>query len=370
LALWDSLRASSDARDFTAFLRLFPTSPHSEEAKRRRKELEVAANAPVGGKPDPTKSQTEPQAKQVVEPSPPKEKPAIEPPPAKPAEKPAVVASLQPQVATPDAPHSAPPPVMTAANSPPIPVPSTAPRGKTNDGNRFQDCPTCPRMVRIPAGSFMMGLGSRDAESMPAHKVEIHAFAMGEAPITVLEWKACMAAKGCSFLPRMHVAEDRTPVHNLSWEDLGQYMKWLYTTTGHVYRLPSEAEWEYAARGGTTTRFWWGDSVGMSLANCTDCGGAQDAYGPLPVDALPPNPFGLLDMLGGVAEWTADCWFPNYRGAPADATPRDAKSCEKRVLRGGSFRSAHDEIAAAYRSNYDAPVRYLVNGFRVARDLE
>jgi formylglycine-generating enzyme required for sulfatase activity len=359
LALWDSLRGSTDPRDFTSFLRLFPASPHSDDAKRRRKELEVAANAPPGGKSDPTKSQTEPQAKSAVELSPPK-----------PAEKPAVVASLQPQIAPLDASHSAPPPVMTAANGPLIAVPSTAPRGKANDGNRFQDCPTCPRMVRIPAGSFMMGLGSHDAESMPAHKVEIHAFAMGEAPITVLEWKACMAAKGCNFLPRMRVAEDRTPVHNLSWEDLGQYVKWLYTTTGHVYRLPSEAEWEYAARGGTTTRFWWGDSVGMSLANCTDCGGAQDAYGPLPVDALPPNPFGLLDMLGGVAEWTADCWFPNYRGAPADATPREAKSCEKRVLRGGSFRSPHDEIAAAFRSNYDAPVRYLVNGFRVARDLE
>jgi formylglycine-generating enzyme required for sulfatase activity len=358
-ALWESLRASTDVRDFAAFLRLFPTSPHSEEAKRRRKELEVAANAPVGGKSDQTKSQAEPQAKATVDPSPPK-----------PAEKPTVVASLPPQVAPTEASRSAPAPVMTAANSPLVPVPSTAARGKASDGNRFQDCPTCPRMVRIPAGIFMMGLGSHDAESMPAHKVEIHAFAIGEAPVTVWEWKACMAAKGCSFLPRMHVAEDRTPVHNLSWEDLGQYMKWLYTTTGHVYRLPSEAEWEYAARGGTTTRFWWGDSVGMSLANCTDCGGAQDAYGPLPVDALPPNPFGLLDMLGGVAEWTADCWFPNYRGAPADATPRDAKSCEKRVLRGGSFRSPHDEIAAAYRSNYDAPVRYLVNGFRVARDLE
>jgi formylglycine-generating enzyme required for sulfatase activity len=108
----------------------------------------------------------------------------------------------------------------------------------------------------------------------------------------------------------------------------------------------------------------------MSLANCSDCGGVQDQYGPLPADALPPNPFGLYDMLGGVSEWTADCWFPNYRGAPSDATPRDAKSCEKRVLRGGSFRAGHDEIAVTYRSNYDAPVRYLVNGFRVARDLE
>ena len=259
---------------------------------------------------------------------------------------------------------------MTAANGPPIALPSTPPRGKISDGNRFQDCPTCPRMVRIPAGNFMMGLGSREAESMPAHRVEIRAFAIGQTPVTVMEWKACIAAKGCNFLPRMRVAEDRTPVHNLSWEDIGQYHAWLSTTTGHPYRLPSEAEWEYAARGGTTTRYWWGDSVGMSLANCSDCGGTQDAYGPSPVDALPPNPFGLLDMLGGVAEWTADCWFPNYRGAPADASPREAKSCDKRVLRGGSFRAPHDEITVTYRSNYDAPVRYLVNGFRVARDLE
>ena len=115
LALWDSLRGSTIPRDFTSFLRLFPASPHSDDARRRRKELEVAANAPPGGKSDPTKSQTEPQAKPVVESSPPK-----------PAEKPAVVASLQPQIAPPDASHSAPPPVMTAANGPLIPVPSTA----------------------------------------------------------------------------------------------------------------------------------------------------------------------------------------------------------------------------------------------------
>jgi formylglycine-generating enzyme required for sulfatase activity len=168
----------------------------------------------------------------------------------------------------------------------------------------------------------------------------------------------------------MRVAEDRTPVHNLSWEDIGQYMAWLSNTTGHPYRLPTEAEWEYAARGGTTTRYWWGESAGMSLANCTDCGGAQDAYAPLPVDALSPNPFGLYDMLGGVAQWTADCWFPNYRGAPSDASARESKVCDKHVLRGGSFRSPHDEITVTYRVNYDASVRYLVNGFRVARDAD
>ena len=178
-----------------------------------------------------------------------------------------------------------------------------------------------------------------------------------------------MAAKACNFLPRMRVAEDRTPVHNLSWEDVGQYMAWLSTTTGHPYRLPSEAEWEYAARGGTTTRYWWGDSVGHVPGELQRLRRRQDSYGPLPVDALRPNPFGLYDMLGGVAQWTADCWFPNYRGAPADATPRDAKSARNACC--AADRSApHDEITVTYRGNYDAPVRYLVNGFRVARDLD
>jgi formylglycine-generating enzyme required for sulfatase activity len=378
-ALWDNLRDSSDARDFTAFLRLFPASPHIEEAKRRRKELtDAAGNATVAAKSEPTKTEppasaptkSEPARSEAAKvPAGPPPKAVADPSPSKPPEKPVVVATAQPPTVPPEENRSAPPQVI-AANTPIVPVPPSQGRGKTNDANRFQDCPTCPRMVRIPAGTFMMGLGSREPESLPAHRVDIRPFAIGLAPVTVMEWKACMEAKGCRFLPRMRVAEDRTPVHNLSWDDIGQYMVWLSTTAGHPYRLPSEAEWEYAARGGTTTRYWWGDSVGMSLANCSDCGGAQDAYGPLPVDALPPNPFGLLDMLGGIAQWTADCWFPNYRGAPADGTPRDAKSCDKRVLRGGSFRAPHDEITTSYRSNYDAPVRYLVNGFRVARDVE
>jgi formylglycine-generating enzyme required for sulfatase activity len=390
-ALWDTLLTSHDPAEFDAFLRLFPNSPRVGEVKRRRMEVAEAASrdrviagsdapksdaprsdvaksdvanpgAPKPGAPKSGAGKSDLAKAQAAAPPP---KPAVEPSP----EKPPVVAMVQPR----NVPAAEPPPspsVMTAANGALVPVPSSPPREKAADGNRFQDCPTCPRMVRIPGGGFMMGFGSHEGESMPAHHVDIRAFAIGQMPVTVAEWKACMAAKACSFLPRMRVAEDRTPVHNLSWEDIGQYMAWLSATAGHPYRLPSEAEWEYAARGGTTSRYWWGDSVGMFLANCTDCGGAQDMYGPLPVDALPPNPFGLYDMLGGVAQWTADCWFPNYRGAPADAAPREAKGCEKRVLRGGSFRSPHDEITVTYRGNYDAPVRYIVNGFRVARDVE
>jgi formylglycine-generating enzyme required for sulfatase activity len=375
-ALWDGLRGSTDPRDFTAFLRLFPTSRYAEDAKHRRMELEAATNNAVAAKPDAGKAQgnvaPSPREKlAVVAGAEPRTVPAdVQPRPVPADVQPRPVpADVQPRPVPADDPHPAAS-VVTAANGPLIAAPASPARGQSGDANHFQDCPTCPRMVRIPAGAFMMGQGAHEPESMPAHRVEVRAFAIGQTPVTVAEWKACIAAKGCSFLPRMRVADDRTPVHNLSWEDIGQYMTWVSVSTGHAYRLPSEAEWEYAARGGTTTRYWWGDSVGMSLANCNDCGGVQDEYGPLRVDALPPNPFGLYDMLGGVAQWMADCWFPNYRGAPADAAPRQAKTCEKRVLRGGSFRAGHDEITVTYRGNYDAPVRYLVNGFRVARDLE
>jgi formylglycine-generating enzyme required for sulfatase activity len=337
-ALWANLRTKKDPNEFTAFLQLFPQSVHAADARRRLAELNQA--------------------------SPPKQ-------PAVVAAAPTIVPTAEEPVAAPASvvPSAAPAPgrIATAMN---VPMASKAvPRGQVAEGKSFQDCPTCPRMVRIPAGNYMMGLGARAAESMPEHRVEVKTFAMGQYPVTVGEWKTCVAAKGCNFTPRMRVMEDRTPVHNLSWEDVGQYVAWLSMTSGYTYRLPSEAEWEFAARGGTSTRYWWGDNTGMALANCADCGGQQNEYGPEPVDALPPNPFGLYDILGGVAQWTADCWFPNYKGAPSDASPRQAKFCEKRVLRGGSFRAPHDEITVTYRGNYDAPVRYLVNGFRVARDL-
>jgi formylglycine-generating enzyme required for sulfatase activity len=368
--MWEIVRGSSDATEFDAFLRLFPASRHADEARQRRHELTIAANATKapgasGLASGLASGPASVQVPVVVAPT-----SGEEPLPPKHEDKPATVAMLPPDTMAGSAPPQTAPRVVTAANNAPITLPSGAQGSGKGDANRFQDCPTCPWMVGIPAGSFMMGQGSREPESTPAHHVDIRVFAIGQTPVTVAEWKACVAAKACNFLPRMRVSADRTPVHNLSWDDVGQYIAWLSSVSGHSYRLPSEAEWEYAARGGTTTRYWWGDAVGVSLANCTDCGGTQDAYGPLPVDALRPNPFGLYDMLGGVAQWTADCWFPDYRGAPANATPRDAKACPKRVLRGGSFRAPHDEITVTYRGNYDAPVRYIVNGFRVARDVE
>jgi formylglycine-generating enzyme required for sulfatase activity len=220
-------------------------------------------------------------------------------------------------------------------------------------------------MVRIPAGSFMMGSPS-SPEALPQHRVMVRALALAEHPVTVAEWRECIAARGCGFMPRMAHPSDETPIHNVSWDDAQAYVKWLSARTGRKYRLPSEAEWEYAARGNTTTSFWWGNDVGVGLANCSDCGGNQQGSLPLPVETFKPNEFGLYDMNGGVAEWVADCWKPNYQNAPNDSNAVAGDNCESRVLRGGSFRANHEGITAFARSHNDVAVRYITNGFRVA----
>jgi len=163
-------------------------------------------------------------------------------------------------------------------------------------------------MVRLGPGTLIMGQGTTDPAAHPAHRVALRGFALGQYPVTVAEWKACAAQGGCGALPRMAIAEDATPLHNVSWDDAQQYLAWLSRVAGRTYRLPSEAEWEYAARAGTQTRYWWGDQLGLAQANCADCGGSQDARGPMPVDRFQPNAFGLYGMLGGVAQWVQDCW--------------------------------------------------------------
>jgi len=135
----------------------------------------------------------------------------------------------------------------------------------------------------------------------------------------------------------MAVTTDATPIHNVSWDDAQRYIAWLSSASGQTYRLPSEAEWEYAARAGTTTQYSWGDALGVRLADCGDCGGQRDGKAPAPAHNYPPNSFGLYGMGGGVAQWVQDCWAQNYSGAPTDGSARDARGCLNRVLRGGSF---------------------------------
>ena len=164
----------------------------------------------------------------------------------------------------------------------------------------------------------------------------------------------------------------RTPIHNVSWDDAQTFIAWLSRRAGHAYRLPTEAEWEYAARAGTTSRYWWGEQLGTALGQLRRIAAARRIRERrCRWIRFQPNPFGLYGMLGGVAQWVQDCWFPNYSNAPVDGSARQSPSCMKRVLRGGSFRAGHRRYRCRRaRGNYDAPVRYLANGFRVARDLD
>lgn len=237
-------------------------------------------------------------------------------------------------------------------------------------GNELRDCPECPILVRLPAGSFRMGSEKGDISEQPAHTVRIaKAFAIGKYEVTIAEWKACAAAKACSYVPDLKDSPGGAPVHRLSWKDIQDYLAWLKTVTGHTYRLPSEAEWEYAARGGSERRYWWGDRMTAGMADCKDCGAGWSFKTPASVTASKPNPFGLHGTSGGVWEWTEDCWNPDYEHTPRDGSPAREGECTARVLRGGSWRNDETYAHAASRLRYDFDVRYSTNGFRVARDL-
>jgi len=269
----------------------------------------------------------------------------------------------------PPAPAPAPAPQQVAAAAPP-PPPGNGSAVRTHGrGNSFQDCPECPVMVRIPPGWFMMGNDRGDSAEKPVHRVTIaKPFALGAYEVTVGEWRACVEGGGCPNMPRMTNPTDSTPVYNVHWEDAQAYVKWLSQKTGQRYRLPSEAEWEYTARAGSVGAYWWGSEQGI-FANCTNCGGPHERLTPAAAGSYKPNPFGLHDMNGGVAEWVADCWNGSYQGAPVDGSAWQEGNCRKRVLRGGSWRNALPEISATGRGQYDIDVRYINNGFRVAREL-
>jgi formylglycine-generating enzyme required for sulfatase activity len=234
----------------------------------------------------------------------------------------------------------------------------------------LKDCEFCPDLVNLPAGSFAMGSQDGHWSERPVHRVTLaKPFALGKYEVTVSEWQACVVAGACQSMPAMQNIAPDSPVHNVSWNEIEGYLKWLRETTGKNYRLPTEAEWEYAARAGTKTRYWWGEVIGVGNANCEDCGGDWDRKTPARVGTLNANPFGLHAMNGGVMEWVADCWMQDYEGAPSDGSAQLSGDCTQRVLRGGSWRNDQSYATVSSRLSYDASVRYYTNGFRVARDL-
>ena len=234
-----------------------------------------------------------------------------------------------------------------------------------------RDCPECPEMVVVPAGSFMMG--GRFDDERPVHEVTIGApFAVGRYEVTFAEWDACARDGGCPC--GEDIADDllnwgrgRRPVIRVSWVDAQRYVQWLSRKTGKTYRLPSESEWEYAARAGTQTAYSWGDEIGVDRANCIGCGSQWDRERTAPVGSFGANAWGLHDMHGNVREWVEDCWNGSYAGAPVDGSAWQRGTCDKRVFRGGSWINAPSSLRAAHRNRYAAGFRVINLGFRVAR---
>jgi formylglycine-generating enzyme required for sulfatase activity len=298
--------------------------------------------------------------------APPPPQPTPTPPP--PSRTPAPTVSPPPApTPPPPAPTVSPPP---AASKPsPGATASTEPLGgEAKPSDSFRDCQGCGEMVVVPAGSFDMGSNS-DYEG-PVHRVSIaKPFAIGRYEVTFDEWDRCVQEKGCKAQPddREWGRGDR-PVINVSWLDARDFVTWLSQKTGKTYRLATEAEWEYAARAGTTTAYWWGQNVGSAQANCRECntGGGQQTS---PVGSFKPNAFGLYDTTGNVAEWVEDCWNDSYRGAPKDSVAWTTGQCRLRVLRGGAFDSQAKNVRSTARFRYDSDVRYSANGFRVVREL-
>lgn len=285
--------------------------------------------------------------------------------------------------------------------------------------DHFHDIPgRTPAMVVMPAGSFMMGAPAKEENhndtETPQHKVTFaRGFAIAQSEVTVGQFREFVRASG--YTPDSirlggssvydersgalrddssatwkddyagRKASDNLPVANVSWNDAQAYADWLAKRTGKLYTLPSEAQFEYALRGGTSTLYWWGkgtpDRTVENLTGANDrsqrgrrwsnaFSGYRDGYwGPAPVRSFQPNPFGLYDMDGNVSEWTEDCWHQSYLRAPRDGTAWINPGCSAHVMRGGSWGSAPDQVRSAYRQGVALSLRSGRVGFRVVRVL-
>jgi formylglycine-generating enzyme required for sulfatase activity len=270
----------------------------------------------------------------------------------------------------------------------------------------FKECPDCPVMLGIPGGTFTMGSpptepGRFDTEG-PQHDVTVKALALGKYNVTTEEFLLFLKETGYRPEPCNRVLNlgwrspgnglayppfvgqpGRWPAACLDWRDAQAYVAWVNEKVRATrpelagregpYRLPSEAEWEFAARAGTTTARWWGNDIGAGRANCNGCGSPFDYKVLAEVDAFAPNPFGLYGMLGNVWQWTEDCWHESYAGAPTDGSAWLESYCDRHVVRGGSWNNLPIFVRSASRSGsianggeYDYSG---VAGFRIARTL-
>ena len=363
LAFWESINNSSHVSDFEAYLKAYPKGRFVPLARAHIARLRAAE------KPAPVANTT---------PATPAAKP-VPPPAAKPAAP--VAEQSDSQRSAHRATKSERVPAKVASRSGKAAAKQAAGRHQEAEAavpaepvsrREFKDCPACPRVVVLPRGGFTMGGSSIDQTELPAHLVTVDKpFAIGKYEVTVREWNACVEDGGCARGAQFAGPNLRAPIRDVSWNDAQEYLTWLGKFTGAKYRLPSEAEWEFAERGGTSTRYWWGDQMAPGKANCKDCGPPWQIDNPVEAGSFAPNPYGLYDMNGSVWEWVQDCWHNSFSQAPGDAAPWDDQpGCDTRVVRGGSWRDSAPFMVASTRASAEPALRQSQNGFRVAREVD
>ncbi len=226
-----------------------------------------------------------------------------------------------------------------------------------------------PEMVTLPGGSYQRGDAAGDNDERPPKPLTIKPFAIGLFEVTFDQYDAFCRRAGCESPDDQGWGRGARPVVNVSWEEAKAYTEWLSEQTGQRYRLPTDGEWEYAARAGNHGRFWWGEDEQVARANCEGCGALWDGEKSAEVGRFPPNAFGLHDIAGNVWEWVEDCWSDTYAEAPTDGSAFENAGCGKRVIRGGAWSFPPKEMRSANRWRDFPSRRSDDTGFRVVREL-
>ena len=239
--------------------------------------------------------------------------------------------------------------------------------------DQLKDGSPGPVLVKILPGKFKMGSDNKLSAGYekPIHEVSIeYAYYLMQYPVTFAEYDQYCKATGKPLVDDFHWGRGQRPVINVNQQDAIDYAYWISQQTGQHYRLPSEAEWEYAARAGSTTNYYWGDELKPGMANCRQCGSKWDYKMTAPVGQFPANAWGLHDMLGNVWELTADCWHFTYDGAPTNGSVwRNNGDCRRTVLKGGSWGDIPNDMRTATRLRSYIGTRMVTIGFRLVREI-
>ncbi len=334
---WNSIEDETDPEDFEAYLKRYPEGHFADLARNRLKKLRRAARAQSkaaakGGDPNDVKLSPSPLVLGAI--------------------VAAIVAAagggfvLFRSLGNSGAAEAA---TDTIAEAGPV-------------AGAIKDCDTCPELVSLAPATFRMGSAedepNRVGNESPQHEVSLPAYAIGKFEVTFDEWDACVDAGACRHSPSDRGnGRGAMPVFGVSWADTNEYVVWLSRETGRNYRLPTEAEWEYAARGGTETAYWWGDRFDRTIA---------PSGRPSAVSQLQTNAFELAGTLGNVREWVEDCYVNNYANAPTDGRAVNDGDCSLRVIRGGSYEDEPAQHRAANRARVGRTIRDKSIGFRIA----